>query len=263
MSTHRAALADPLFYSFKIDTGAKIFKDFFTACRTRRPIKKVLPPAWDVDKVLRFLRSPQFANNATITTPALLLKTIFLLALASGSRVSELAALRRDKDHCQFLENNKGINLSTKDGVLFKSERLLKQNPVLFIPSLKNKKHKTDVLCPVNALKHWLSRTDKWENPQSVIWFNAATKRPGNARLLSLRFKKLIQLAYTEKVSAKFHDIRKAATSLAFNQGLSISQVCARANWAGESVFFKSYFYKNNTNLKCISLSKRINKNKK
>ena len=35
MSTHRAALADPLFYAFNIDTNAKVFKDFFTACRAR------------------------------------------------------------------------------------------------------------------------------------------------------------------------------------------------------------------------------------
>ena len=91
--------------------------------------------------------------------------------------------------------------------------------------SLFKYKHQINVLCPVDALRHWITRTKNWENPKNVIWLNAAIQKPGNARLLTVRLKQLIQLAYTEKIAARFHDIRKAATSLAFNQGLSISQV--------------------------------------
>ena len=119
------------------------------------------------------------------------------------------------------------------------------------------------ILFPVDALKHWLARTKEWQNPHEVNWVQYCHKTNVKRQIMSLRFKQLINLAYSDKVSAKFHDITKAAMSLAFNQDLSISQVCARANWAGESVFFKSYFYKNNTKLKCISLGKRINKDKK
>ena len=97
----------------------------------------MLHPAWDVNRVLQLLKSARFGKNATLTTPALLLKTFFLLALASETKVSELSDLYRDKDHCQFLNNNRGVNLSTKEEFVFKSERLLKQNPVLFILSLK------------------------------------------------------------------------------------------------------------------------------
>ena len=96
MATHRAALAEPLFYAYTIRMQ-KFFKDFFTACRTRRPIKKLLHPAWDVDRVLQLLKSARFGNNATLTTPALLLKTLFLLALASETRVSELSDLHRQR----------------------------------------------------------------------------------------------------------------------------------------------------------------------
>ncbi|CAF4045384.1 unnamed protein product [Rotaria magnacalcarata] len=112
MSTHRAALADPLFYGGAIDPNSKIFKDFFISCWTRRPIKKCLPPKWEVDKVLQLLKSPTFSINSTISLAALLLKTIFLIGLASGSRITEIAALRQDSDHCEFLRHNKGVSRS-------------------------------------------------------------------------------------------------------------------------------------------------------
>ena len=35
-----------------------------------------------------------------------------------------------------------------------------------------------------------------------------------------------------------FHELRKVAASLAFDQGLSLEDFCARANWRGDSVFY-------------------------
>ncbi|CAF2038686.1 unnamed protein product [Rotaria magnacalcarata] len=262
MSTHRAALADPLFYGFQIDTNQKLFRDFFMACRTRRPIKKCLPPLWEVDKILLLLKTPQFSDNRTISLPALLLKTLFLAGLASGSCVSEIAAWRRDAEHCVFLPQDKGVSLSTREGFRFKSERLLKKNPIIFIPSL-GKDARLHKLCPVKALSAWISRTAQWENPHNFLWFNAASKKPANIRMLALRFKQLIQLAYQDKVQANFHQLRKVATSLAFDKGVSLAQICSRANWAGDSVFFKSYFLNHKSETQCIVLGKKINKKKK
>ena len=260
MATHRAALSDPLLYGHNIDTNAKIFRDFFISCRTRRPIRKVLPPAWDVDTVLKYLKTPQFSNNKVISISSLFLKTLFLVALAAGSRISELSALRRDQDHLEFLKGNKGVNLSTSEGFIFKSERLLKRNPILFIPSLKNNKGTSHSLCPVSALKCWVDRTSDWDNPQNFLWINTVSRKVANARILALRFRQLVQLAYTKEMPANFHQIRKLATSIAFDKGLNLSQLCSRANWARESVFFKNYFVKSKSKVKCIVLGKTINK---
>ncbi|CAF4435762.1 unnamed protein product, partial [Rotaria magnacalcarata] len=86
----------------------------------------------------------------------------------------------------------------------------------------KGKSHK---LCPVAALKNWIHSTDSWDNPQDFLWLNAASRKPANARLLALRFRQLIQLAYTEKTKANFHQIRKVAISLAFDKGLNHNQI--------------------------------------
>ncbi|CAF4317257.1 unnamed protein product [Rotaria magnacalcarata] len=178
MASHRVALADPLWYAHNIDTNAKVFKDFFTACRTRRPVKKCLTPAWEVDKVL----------------------------------------------------------------TLFKFSETIKKESY-FIPSLRTNKGKSHKLCPVDALKNWSHRTDSWDNPQDFLWFNAASRKPANARLLALRFRQLIQLAYTDKTEANFHQIRKVATSLTFDKGLNLNQMCSRANWAGQSVFLNPILF--------------------
>ncbi|CAF4354177.1 unnamed protein product, partial [Rotaria magnacalcarata] len=157
MSAYRASLADPMFYGFQIDTNSKVFRDFFISCRTRRPITKTLPPQWEVYKVLQYLKTSQFKNNKTISLPALLLKTLFLIALATGSRISEIA----------------------------------------------------HSLCPVECLRNWLDITSEWPNPNNFIWFNAATQKPANNRILVLRFRQLINLSHAHNTKSNFHQIRK------------------------------------------------------
>ena len=257
MSAYRASLADPMFYGFQLDTNSKLIRDFFIACRTRRPIRKVLPPQWEVDKVLGFLKTQQFKHNSLITLPALLLKTLFLIALATGSRISEVCAFRRDELHCSFSKGNSQVKLSTAEGFRFKSERKLKSNPILIIPALLIDKLRHS-LCPVEALKIWIERTSSWPNPDHFIWFNAASKKPANSRILALRFKQLIRLSHSYDTSANFHQIRKAATSLAFDKGLSLKEICSRANWGSKSVFFKNYYKRQNVKNTCISLGHKI-----
>ena len=102
-----------------------------------------------------------------------------------------------------------------------------------------------------------IDRTKDWVNPRCYIWFNAANRKPANARIISLRFKSLIRLAHNDQTTANFHQLRKVATSLAFDKGLSITDLCARANWGSESVFFKHYYNKPNVNINCIALGKK------
>ena len=257
MSAYRASLADPMFYGYQIDTNSKVFRDFFISCRTRRPITKALPPQWEVDKVLQYLKTSQFKNNKTISLPALLLKTLFLIALATGSRISEIAAFRRDKDHCSFSTNNSLVRLSTAEGFTFKSERRLKRNPIISIPALllKDLRHS---LCPVECLRTWLDRTSEWPNPKNFIWFNAATQKPANNRILALRFRQLVNLSHAYNTKSNFHQIRKVATSLAFDRGLSLAEICSRASWGNDSVFFKNYYLKQSVKNSCISLGLKI-----
>ena len=256
---HKSALMDPLFYGFNLNLNDKIYSDFLKGLKTKRPLKKLLPPSWEVGVVLAFLKSPSFRDNESIDVASLLLKTLFLVGLATGSRISEISALRRDILHCKFWPNKDGVDLCTKADFRYKSERFLKKAPILVIPSLKKVGNKVNPLCPVDALRVWLNRTKSWVNPENKIWMNAATKLPANARLLGLRFKALIRISHNDERHANFHELRKVATSLAFDQGLSLKDLRARANWRGDSVFFKHYYSPQSVKQICIAMGKRLN----
>ena len=230
---HKSALADPLFYGFNLNLNYKVFGDFLKGLKSRRPMKKLLPPSWEVSVVLAYLKTPRFRCNKSIDLAALLLKTLFLVGLATGSRIGEMSALRRDPLHCKFWDQYKGVSLCTQEGFRYKSERFLKKVPIISFPSLEEA-GKKNPLCPVDALKFWIERTQHWENPNDFLWLNAASNRPANARILSLRFKAIIRLAHNDDWHSNFHQLRKVAAYLAFHRGLSLKELCSRASWNQE-----------------------------
>ena len=59
------------------------------------PIRSVTPPTWNLLKVLEFRKSPVFEPLHQASLRNLTRKTLFLIALASAKRVSELQALSR------------------------------------------------------------------------------------------------------------------------------------------------------------------------
>ena len=60
-------------------------------------------------------------------------KTLFLTSLASGNRVSELAALRADM--VRFTED--GVCLAVQPGFLYKNQREGRTPSNIFLPSLR------------------------------------------------------------------------------------------------------------------------------
>lgn len=90
VSTHSAALIDPLAYGCNIEIPKRarelIRKGFFR----QRPTPRPTFPKWSLHRIL-FSLTEEFPVN--LSPDQLLLKTCFLLALASGLRVSQLRAL--------------------------------------------------------------------------------------------------------------------------------------------------------------------------
>ena len=76
--------------------------NLFKAFGIERPIARRLFPLWDLPKVLRALAALPYEPIAEATLRDLTKKTMFLLALASGNRRSEIAALVTDARHLHF-----------------------------------------------------------------------------------------------------------------------------------------------------------------
>ena len=101
LRVHRTAISDICRLAWSIDLYDKEFKGLFFAFQNRRPAPKTPPPTWDLEKVLSFLRTGDYAKGANPTVEQALMKAIFLCTLACGQRVAELTALRRDNQHME------------------------------------------------------------------------------------------------------------------------------------------------------------------
>jgi hypothetical protein len=90
----RSALALPL----RLALGLKIGK-FVLLQQTLAGIRRAVPPSrppllsWNLDEVLKFLRSTRFEPLSEKNEDVIFAKTLFLVALTTGLRVSELCAL--------------------------------------------------------------------------------------------------------------------------------------------------------------------------
>ena len=67
--------------------------DLVCSFKVEVPVRPVRPPPWDLEVVLRFLRSSTFEPLSSLSLCALTKKVLFLASLATAKRVGELQAL--------------------------------------------------------------------------------------------------------------------------------------------------------------------------
>lgn len=123
------------------------------------PTVKPLLPNWDLPSVLWRLCEHPFEPLADVELKFLTWKTIFVVALVSASRVSELHALSV-KDGNIRLENH-GIRLLPNMQFISKTQRLNIPWRPIYMPSFNNfaTEEKDLMLCPYRALKMYFDRT--------------------------------------------------------------------------------------------------------
>ena len=180
-------------------------------------------PSWNLGKVLDSLRNhPQ--NDLEF-----LEKTLFLTALASGNRVSELAALRADT--VRFTEE--GVYLAVKPGFLYKNQKEGRTPPNIFIPSLPS----DPALCPVRWLRRYVERFHK---VSGSLFTNTRSGAALSAASIASLLCRTIDRADPGTLP-RSHDIRRKATSLAWVWGVPPLEICRRGFWASSSAFIQRY----------------------
>ena len=76
----------------------------------QRPRITPVLPQWDLSVVLEALSKPPYEPLREASFKHLTLKTVFLLAMASAGRRSELHTLRFDQNYIQFKSKGAGVN---------------------------------------------------------------------------------------------------------------------------------------------------------
>ena len=230
------------------------------------PPRTISQPKWDLNIVLQSLTRPPFEPINSISLRNLTLKTVFLLALATAKRVSEIHGLSYlvawSADYSSAtLEFTPDFVAKTQ----VPGDPSTAYKPIT-IPALSNmlgQDELDNLLCPLRALKTYLSKTAA-ARPKCLRLFvsSVATFKHKSVTKNTISFwiRTVIKNAYNSvqkddlllwKISA--HEVRALATSLLFKHNHSLKDVMAAASWKSNSTFVS--FYLRDTNHKFLDLS--------
>ena len=238
------------------DLGSNpVLNRLFQSFDRDRPRCSLRVQPWDLSLVLRALTQAPFEPLNTVTLKFLSWKTVFLVALASGRRCSEIHAIRKSKiyhsegwesmtfriDH--FLCKNQTYNIS---GEFFNS---------FTIPSLSrtiDRSCKEDrTLCPVRAVRYYLDRVAKSGKNKSLealfvplIETGRELSKASLANWIKNCIKYILSNCTTENAqvhSVRAHDVRAMAASWSLKGGYSLQEIMAACTWRNPTTFSRFY----------------------
>ena len=252
---YRSAIADKLG-----NTSINVGKDenltrLLDSFHRDRPKGRRGVPAWNLSLVLHQLTKAPFEPLRKASLKHLTFKTVFLLALASGKRRSEIHAwLNKNIRHQADWSK---VSLYPSPSFLAKNH-LAKEGPEcvapVVIPALAptlDKSLKEDrSLCPVRALRYYLDKTQNLRTGKELVFvsFKQGFDRDISPATISSWIKQTVVLCYDlsdqESLTlhqVKAHDVRAFAASKAFQGGISLDQILAACHWKSHNTFTQFY----------------------
>lgn len=226
----------------------KVLSDMISAFFISRPPVRKLVPNWSLQLVLLKLCDLPFEPLAKADLKWLTLKTVFLVAVASGRRVSSLHALSVGEGHLR--ENQSGTTLIPSPGFLAKNESInymaksicfTKMSRVSSVPEDR-------LLCPCRALSHYVKRSSEIRGGKQHLFLTYGRKdhRAASRDTLARWIVEVIKYAYDSSSSQDFrlasaHDTRSISTSWALLEGVPLQDILEAASWKTESTFTAYY----------------------
>ena len=201
---------------------------------SRPPVTKLLPE-WDLFKVLDLLQKSPFEPLKHADLKYVTFKTVFLIAITTFRRCSDLQALRIGEDAVKI--QNRGVTF-IRTG-LSKQDRPGHIGNKIFVPCYKDNKK----LDPKRALYHYLKKTESIRGETQCKLFLSIVKphQPVSRQTIAKWIVKTIRLAYDKDVKVKAHSTRAIGPSWALFKGASMHSILDAADWSRESTFTKFY----------------------
>ena len=173
------------------------------------------------------------------------------MSLATARRVGELQVVARDVSFSgsdAFLSYLPEFRAKTESAVNPLPRSFCVRSLNSFVGNLPDEL----LLCPVRALRAYLSRTSSvMPRPRTLFVSPRSTSRSLSKNALSFFLRDVISRAYSSSSSssavsapssALAHSVRGVATSWAFARNASLSSVLAAASWSSSTVFTSSIF---------------------
>ena len=212
-------------------------------------------PSWDLSLVLFSLIKEPFEPLAEAPLKLVTFKTVFLTLLASGCRRGELHAISYEKfTHSQGWKSvvlHPLVSFISKTQLRAKGASALEPITIPSLASYLGSDLSEDrLLCPVRALKIYLSRTQGMRSGKTRLFISFL---PGKSSDISKNtisgwIRSLLHLVYTNanKDAASLcgrttHAIRSMASSLAFSGQVDIEEVLKACSWKSHTTFSEFY----------------------
>ena len=236
---YRTAIGDALGSQGELISKSLELNRLIASFTRDRPKPNRSIPTWDLSLVLLGLTKPPFEPLSEAPLKWLTYKTVFLLALASGKRRSEIHAWTHSSVSSR--RNWSEVTVSPSPAFLAKNQ-LASDGPdsikPVVIPALTTKLDSSLVedksLCPVRALKVYLDKTKSMRKGKALLFVSL---REGYSKdisriTISQWIKHTIHTCYQSSdmtdqqvTQVRAHDVRAMAASLAFKGGIFLEQV--------------------------------------
>ena len=252
---YRSAISDKLG-----DTTVNISKNdnltrLLESFHRDRPKGRRGVPSWNLSLVLHQLTKAPFEPLREASLKHLTFKTVFLLALGSGKRRSEIHAWQHKNIRHQ--SDWSKVSLFPSPSFLSKNQ-LAKEGPEsvapVVIPALAptlDRSLKSDrSLCPVRALRYYLDRTSDIRQDKQLVFvsFKKGFDKDISPATISSWIKQTVILCYELSDhqahtlhQVKAHDLRAFAASKAFQSGVSLEQILSACHWKSHNTFTQFY----------------------
>ena len=144
-------------------------KSFMQGCYNLNPPRKCPMPSWDLSHILTFLQTDKFEDIRDIPFILLTLKLLFLLLIATGRRISEIAALSRStfvKGKRTFIKWLPGFRPKWDSA----HSKFVPESPSIL--KMDSKSSRSLRTCPLRVLEVFLERRKSQFNPSNddCLW---------------------------------------------------------------------------------------------
>ena len=253
---YRSAISNTLKHTSGLDLGLDSYISALLRSFRLEDTKRRNPsPPWDLSLVLAVLRSKPFEPIGSISMKNLTLKTVFLLALASGKRRSELHALSR----AGVSWNKQKTRMTFRVTPSFVAKTQISTNVGAIHPftinSLKDfvDDDKDEMgLCPVRALFEYMRRSEalgltKDKKKLFVSLFKGKTTEISKPTISNwiketiVTCYKLANNTQLEFTNVKAHQVRALAASFAFYHKVPLQEVLQAGTWRSHNTFVSFY----------------------
>ena len=252
---YRSAIADKLGNTTRNISKDENLTRLLDSFHRDRPKGRRGIPSWNLSLVLHQLTKAPFEPIKEASLKHLTFKTVFLLALGSGKRRSEIHAWQR-KNITHQSDWSK-VSLYPSPSFLSKNQ-LAKEGPdsvaPVVIPALAptlDRSLKSDrSLCPVRALRYYLDRTSDIRQNKELVFvsFKKGFDKDISPATISSWIKQTVILCYELSDQeahtlhqVKAHDVRAFAASKAFQSGVSLEQILSACHWKSHNTFTQFY----------------------